>query len=200
MAFVLSSPAFGNRRRDPLPLHGRRREPFPSAAMVRCFHRRHRALCSSWKTWTHPVRPTRHWGLYDIMPERTVSAGGGRSRRQRRVARSDTVSTTSVVRTMIVLRRDGDGPHRYLFTVRRTRHRSAGADSQGADRGSLGRRETAYHRRDVAGGNLRRHAAFVCAQRQYTVAQPGRYAATSTCHRGTGPPWAGMRPRCPRIG
>ncbi len=63
-----------------------------------------------------PTRPARHWGLYDIMPERTMLPEGvGHGVKTEPMGHC--INDFGHPRYDGPAPPDGDGPHRYLFTI-----------------------------------------------------------------------------------
>ncbi len=115
MAFVLSSPAFGNGGEIPSRYTGDGANLSPlqqwSGAPPQT-----QSFVLIMEDLDAPVRPTRHWGLYDIMPERTIlPAAVGHGVKTEPMGHC--INDFGHSHYDGPAPTDGDGPHRYLFTV-----------------------------------------------------------------------------------
>lgn len=115
MAFVLSSPAFGNGEEIPSRYTGDGANLSPPLEWSG-IPPQTRSFVLIMEDLDALPRPIRHWGLYDIMPERTMLPEGV----------GHGVKTEPMGHCINDFGRshydgpappDGDGPHRYLFTI-----------------------------------------------------------------------------------
>ena len=115
MAFVLSSPAFGNGEEIPSRYTGDGANLSPPLQWSGAPEETE-SFVLIMEDLDAPARPARHWGLYDVMPERTTlpeAVGHG----VKTEPMGHCINDFGHPHYDGPAPPDGDGPHRYLFTI-----------------------------------------------------------------------------------